>query len=124
MSTDFALQRNAVVRSLPASMRRGTGEDFPHSWLDWRFSVAMDKLFRPSATPEARKVQQQELKDPAASCGESFRPYGKRIFNIRSLTPKQASGNALAVGFISAFVAAFSPPLRLRPVAFAGKAAR
>ena len=40
------------------------------------------------------------LKDPAASCGESFYPYGRRNICIRSLTPKQASGNALAVGFI------------------------
>ena len=39
------------------------------------------------------------LKDPAASCGESFHPCGKRNICIRSLTPKQASGNALALGF-------------------------
>jgi formylglycine-generating enzyme len=38
------------------------------------------------------------LKDPAASCGESFIPMDKDI-RIRSLTSKQASGNALAVGF-------------------------
>ena len=38
------------------------------------------------------------LNYPAASCEESFHPYGKDII-IRSLTPKQASGNALAVVF-------------------------
>lgn len=38
------------------------------------------------------------LKDPAVSCGDSFRPYGKRNTFIRSLTPKRVSGNPLAVG--------------------------
>jgi hypothetical protein len=43
------------------------------------------------------------MKDPASSCGESFRPYEKRNTFIRSLTPKQASGNPLAMGNIRAF---------------------
>jgi hypothetical protein len=40
------------------------------------------------------------LKDPAASCKESFHPYGIKHTYSRSLTPKQASRNALAVGYI------------------------
>ena len=42
--------------------------------------------------------RRKQIEGPAASCGESFRPYGIRNVLIRSLTPKQASGNPLAVG--------------------------
>jgi C1A family cysteine protease/transcriptional regulator CtsR len=53
---------------------------------------------------KSRSTLVSSLKDPAASCGESFRPCGKRNTFIRSLTPKQAAGNPLAVGLIASIL--------------------
>jgi Phage integrase, N-terminal SAM-like domain/Phage integrase family len=41
------------------------------------------------------------IQRPRSKLRGIFHPYGKRNILIRSLTPKQASGNALAVGFMA-----------------------
>src|SRR5271157_3974642 len=52
------------------------------------------------------------MKNPAASCEESSIPMERKHTCTRSLTPKQASRNALAVGFkIAALLAALLPAL-------------
>jgi len=45
-------------------------------------------------------MRSKQLKNPAASCGESSIPMERKHTYSRSLTPEQAPGNALAVGFI------------------------
>jgi hypothetical protein len=44
-------------------------------------------------------IEKGHLKNPAASCGESSIPLERKHTYSRSLNPKQASRNALAVGF-------------------------
>jgi hypothetical protein len=48
--------------------------------------------------------ERDELKNPAASCEESSIPMERKHTYGRSLTPKQASRNALAVGFIESLI--------------------